>query len=73
MPKSRSSLPEYIKNKVLADFFSPYLYFQPDAWRKYFSLYILLTDQISLPDRFHFLRHWVICVLELFAVKSMTS
>ena len=32
---------------------------------KCFSCYILLTDQISLPDYLYFLRYWVICVLQL--------
>ena len=33
---------------------------------KYFSFYILFTDQISLSDCFYFLRYWVICVLQSF-------
>ena len=33
---------------------------------KYFSCYILLTDQISLSDCLYFLRYWAICVLHLF-------
>ena len=32
---------------------------------KYFSSYILLTDKISLPDCFYFLRYWPICLLQL--------
>ena len=35
--------------------------------------YILLTDQISLPDCIFFLRYWVIRVLLLFVVQSATS
>ena len=31
--------------------------------QKCFSCYILLTDQVSLPDRLNFLRYWAICVL----------
>ena len=33
---------------------------------KYFSSFILLTDQISLPDCIYILRYWSICVLQLF-------
>ena len=32
---------------------------------KCFSSYILLTDQISLPNRLYFSRYWAICVLQL--------
>ena len=31
---------------------------------KCFSSYILLTDQVSLPDCLYFLRYWSICVLQ---------
>ena len=43
--------------------------FQHDFEKKIFlTLYsILLTNQISLPDCPYFLRHWVVCVLQLFA------
>ena len=30
---------------------------------KFFSCYIQLTDQISLPGSLYFLRYWAICVL----------
>ena len=33
---------------------------------KCFSSYILLADQISLPDCLYFLRYWSVCVLQLF-------
>ena len=38
---------------------------------KYFSCYILLTDQILLPDCLYFFRYWRICVLFLFVVQSV--
>ena len=38
-----------------------------------FLRYILLIDQISLPDFLYFLRYWAICILELFFVRSVTS
>ena len=37
------------------------------------SCYILLTDQILLPDCFYFLRYWAICVLQLFVNQVVTS
>ena len=37
-----------------------------DLCEKCFSCYILLTDQISLPNCFYILRYWAICVLQLF-------
>ena len=37
------------------------------------SCYILLTDQISLPDCLYFLRYWAICVLQLFVNQAVTS
>ena len=42
------------------------LYFVYDFQEKCFSRYILLTDQISLPECPYFLRYWSICVLQLF-------
>ena len=41
--------------------------------KKYFSCYILLTDQISLSGCLYFLRDWVICVFELFLVRPVKS
>ena len=38
---------------------------------KYFSRYILLIDQISLPDCLYFLRYRTIYVLKLFLVQSV--
>ena len=52
---------------------SPYLIFCITFRQKYFSRYILLTDQISLSDCLYFLRCWVICVLQLIDVHSVTS
>ena len=49
------------------------LYFLHEFWKKNFSCYILLTDQISLSDCLYFLRYWAICVLQLFLVLSVTS
>ena len=40
---------------------------------KCFTCYILLTDQISLPDCLYFLRYWSICVVQLFVNQFMTS
>ena len=40
---------------------------------KCFSCYILLTDQISLPDCLYFSRYWVICGLQLFVNQVVTS
>ena len=40
---------------------------------KCFSYYILLTDQISLPDCLYFSRYWAVCVLRLFANQAVTS
>ena len=38
---------------------------------KCFSSYILLADQISLPDYLYFLRYWSICVLRLLAIQDV--
>ena len=40
---------------------------------KYFSCYILLTDQISLSDCLYFSKYWAICVLKLFINQSVMS
>ena len=40
---------------------------------KMFSSYVLLTNQISLPDCLDFLRYWSICVLQLFVNQVETS
>ena len=42
------------------------LNFAYDFQDKCFSFYILLIDQVSLPDCFYFLRYWTICLLLLF-------
>ena len=44
-----------------------------EDFKFHLSLYILLTDQTSLPDCLCFLRYWVICVLQLFVVQYVTS
>ena len=41
-------------------------YFAYDFSRKCLSCYVLLTDQILLPDCLYLLRFWSICVLLLF-------
>ena len=38
-------------------------HFMHGFWKKYFSCYILLTDEISLSNRLYFTRYWAICVL----------
>ena len=49
-------------------------HFVYDFSRKCFSCYIVLTDQISLPDYLYFLRYWSVfvktLVLELILVKT---
>ena len=40
---------------------------------KCFSCYILLTDQILLPDCLYFLKYWLIFVLQLFFNQVVTS
>ena len=42
---------------------SPHLIFPMIFGEKYLSRFILLTDQISLPDCLYFLRFWLICVM----------
>ena len=37
------------------------------------TLYVLLIDQISLPGCPYFVRHWAICLLELFVNQVVTS
>ena len=37
-------------------------HFRHDFWRKYFSCYILLPEQISLSDCLYFVRYWAKCV-----------
>ena len=48
-------------------------HFMYDFQEKCFSLYILLTGQISLSDCLYFTRYWAICVLQLFANQAVTS
>ena len=36
-------------------------------------IFILLADQISLPDYVFFLRYWLVCVTKLFVCQSVTS
>ena len=47
--------------------------FANDFSRRMFLSYILLTDQISLPNRLYFLIYWSICVLQLFVNQVLTS
>ena len=53
------------KQKVVWNY-SPYLIFYIIFKEKYFSCYILLTDQASLSGCIYFVRCWVICVFQLF-------
>ena len=48
-------------------------YFMHDFFRKYLSFYILLTDQISLPDCLYFSKYWVIGVLKMFVNQAVAS
>ena len=57
--------------KGLGTVFPPY--FVCDFSRKMFSCYILLTDQISLPDCLHFFRYWSKCALQLFINQVVMS
>ena len=41
--------------------------------KRYFSFYILLSDQISLSGSIYLLRYWTIYVLQLFVVQSVTT
>ena len=47
-------------------------HFVYDFSRKFFSCYILSTDQISFPDCLYFSRYWVICVLQLLVNQAVT-
>ena len=40
---------------------------------KCFSSYILLSDQISMPDCLHFLRYWSIYVFQLFVEGALSG
>ena len=48
-------------------------HFGYDFSKKCFSCYVLLTDQVSLPDCLYFLRYWSICVLQLFVKQVVMS
>ena len=48
-------------------------HFLHNFWRKIFSCYILLIDQISLSGCFFFVRYWTICLLQLFVNQAVTS
>ena len=48
-------------------------HFVYDFSTKMFLLFILLTDQISLPGCLYFLRYWAICILQLFATQVVPS
>ena len=41
--------------------------------QKYFSGYILLTNQISLSGCLYFVRYWAICVFQLFVNQAVLS
>ena len=38
-----------------------------------YSIYILLTDQISFSDCLYFWRYWAMCILQLFVNQTVTS
>ena len=57
--------------KDLGKFFPPYFVY--DFSTKVFSCYILVTDQIALPDYLYFLRYWAICALHLFVNQAAMS
>ena len=40
---------------------------------KCFSCYVLLSDEMSIPDLLYFLRYWLIYVLQLFVNQVVTS
>ena len=46
--------------------------FVHDFSKKWFSCYILLTDQISLSDCLYYLKYWSICVFRLFVNQVVT-
>ena len=48
--------------KRVLEMFLPHILFMI-FWEKYFSCYMLLTDQISLSDYLNLLRYYVICAL----------
>ena len=48
-------------------------HFQHDFEEKRFSCEILLPNQISFSNCFYFLRHWEICVSQLFVNQVVTS
>ena len=48
-------------------------YFVYDFSIEIFIMYILLTDQVSLPDCLYFLRYRAICALQLFVSEVVTS
>ena len=53
---------------------SPCLIFCMSFEEKYLSCYyILLTEQVSLPGCFYFVRYWEIIVLQLFVDQVVTS
>ena len=52
---------------------SPCLNFCMIFEEKYFSCYILLTDQISLASCLYFLKYWATNVLQLFVAQSVMS
>ena len=47
-------------------------HFVYDFSRKFFSCYILSTDQISFSDCLYFSRYWVICVLQSLVNQAVT-
>ena len=62
-PLAFTSYKAFLKNKKRSGTCAPSLIFCMIFEEKYFSRYILLTDQISLSGCLYFVRHWTICVL----------
>ena len=52
---------------------APHTHFLSDLQEKYCSCYILLTARISLSGWVYLMRHWTICVFQLFVVHPVTS
>ena len=61
---------DFIEKELEIVSLPPFVY---DFSRKIFSSYILLNDQISLPDCICVLRYCLICVLQLFVNQAVAS
>ena len=63
----------FLKKQKQVQMQSPCLIFFMPFGEKYFSCYILLIDQISLPRFLQLLKYWPMCVLQLFVNQVVTS